>query len=129
MKKYEKKKSVKVLETISISLFLIALLGIILAIFNLKFLLSIFIFPCILPIIWISKQLDTIEDYTKEFITYINKKLDSAKNLEDLVEIQKEFESLAIENKMYCLSDSITIRKLHEKILNQIEILEKYETN
>jgi len=55
----------------------------------------------------------------------MNGRINKAKTLNDLYDCLDEFQNLAIKDKMYCLDYAYDLRKIHQKIIYQIEILEK----
>lgn len=73
--------------------------------------------------------LDKTPSYTREFMVYIEDRLNKTKSLEDLKLVEKEFNRLAIKDGMYCLSFPHSLRTIQAKILSQIEILEKINSN
>lgn len=125
MEKFKEKKIVNILDTVAICLFVIFILCLFIAFFNNIFLLAVVFFPISALLVIISSSMSDLNDYSEKFIIYMNSKIDKATTLQELLQIEEEFITLAIENDMYCLKFPHAIRKIHEKILNQIEILKK----
>lgn len=63
--------------------------------------------------------------YTYKFIPYIERKLKDAKTLKEHKSVLIEFEYLALENGVYKLPFTTTLRKIHHEITSKIELLEK----
>ena len=125
MKKFKENKIASILSTIGVSLFLLWFVCLFLMIFNMIFGIGFLLLPIAGIFIGISYTFSKRDEYTKTFLKYIDNKIYNSKNLEDLNSVLNEFETLAIENKLYCLSFPNDIRKRHEKIINQMEILKK----
>lgn len=72
-----------------------------------------------------STLLSEKDKYTREFLKYINSKVEKANILQEYKDILSEFEYLAIEDKRYSLSFPNNLRYTHNRILNSIEALER----
>jgi purine-cytosine permease-like protein len=126
MEKFKEKKIVKILDIVVIIMLLSFIINLCLVAFSKYFLLSLFLLPIILLIILIENFVSQKSEYTIEFLKYIENKLEKAVNLEDYNKILEEFTYLAISKYgLYELSFPKTLRSLNNKILNQIQILEK----
>lgn len=125
MEKFKEKIIVKISTAISIIMIVCWLMSLLIGAFYNPFLIGFLL----LPIATIPMLITTIcsdeKKYTRDFILYINNKISEAKTLDELEAILKEFESLAIENKTYCLSFPIALKAIHRDILSRISILEK----
>jgi ABC-type transport system involved in cytochrome bd biosynthesis fused ATPase/permease subunit len=73
----------------------------------------------------ISSRKSIKDKYSKEFLNYINGKIEKANTLNEFKDILSEFEELAIEDKRYNLSFPYDLKYTHNRILNSIEVLEK----
>lgn len=128
MKKYEPTKIDKRLDVALIVTMLLTLLGLFTMFFFIKF---AFLFIVGLPLSlifgltskWISKK----DEYTREFLKYMRKRIDDSFTLEGLKSVMREFEELAIEGRTYRLSFPSDLRRIHVELLNKIEILEKQQ--
>jgi hypothetical protein len=127
MDRIKERKIVTVLSVIGASLMIIWLICLFLMIFNLIFGVGFLLLPIAGVFLILANVFDKKDTYTSQFIRYMKCKLKDARTLEELKVILKEFEDLAIENNMYCLSYPVDIRKIHEEILYKIDILEKNE--
>jgi len=125
MEKFKEKKIVNILLTIAISMFGLWIITLILSVFNKIFLAGFLLIPVATLCILIGSTLSDSKKYSREFIDYMNNRINKAKTLHDLYDCLDEFRNLAIENNMYCLDYAHDLRKIHEKIVFQIEILEK----
>jgi hypothetical protein len=126
MEKFKEKIIVKILNDITISIFLLCIIILILGIFiNNISIYAFLIIPFCLPFAIISEFSSKRRKYTKEFILYIRRKIDSSSTLEEFYEIEKEFKELAIKNGSYNLCIVNVIKELHKEINNKIDILEK----
>jgi len=125
MVKFKEKRIVIILDIISLIISLCGIVSIFLLIFSEMFLLGFLLIFCAIPFFVVSSWLSNKDEYTTEFLAYMRKKLDVAKTLDELLEIEKEFISLAIDGKLYCLSFPNDLRKIQQEINNKIDILQK----
>lgn len=125
MEKFKEKRSSEVLLVISVIMGILSLITFFIGLFTNSMIgLGILGLPISAILTFISKGLSTQDSYTREFLLYMRKKLKSAKTLEELYQIEKEFRELAIKDKMYNLSFPMDLRQIHQEINNKIEILE-----
>lgn len=127
MEPFKEKNIVKIMNVIIGVLGISWILCLILIIFDDMFVLGFLLLPACIPFILLSWLFSEKNEYTRGFLKYIRDKADKADNLRDLIDVNTEFERLAINNKCYCLSFPNTLREFHYKILNQIAILEKID--
>lgn len=125
MEKFKEKRIVNVLNNIGLSIFFCCMLSLVLAMFNPYFLIGFLFFPLPLPFLLIASSLSKINKYSREFIAYMQGKLKSAETLEDLISIKKEFDYLAVENGVICLSYPVTMKEINHEIVSKIDILQK----
>lgn len=126
MQEFKEKKIVKILDYIALTLIILGFLSLLLSFIDLILLACFIIFLLIsIPFGILSFYFSDKNKYTNDFIKYIELKLSNVKTYTDLIEIKNEFNKLAIKDNVYCLSYPVNIKQLHNKILNQIEILEK----
>ena len=124
MAKFVEKRIVKILSNISIGLILAFLLSLVLFLFNNVFAYGFFLMPCAIPFLFLESLLSDKNKYTRDFLELYRYKLDNVKSLDDLYDIQSGFESIAVEDGIYCLSYKVSLKNMHQEILNKIEILE-----
>lgn len=128
MEKFKQKKIVIILDKILVVFAILFIVS-----FVLTFLLenTFFIYGLLVSIIIsfasiiISTRLSEKDKYTKDFLKYINSKIEKANTLQEYKDISSEFEYLAIEDKRYNLSFPNDLRYTHNRILNSIEALER----
>ena len=125
MEKFREKKIVNVLELIAISLFILGLICTILLFVHYIFLIGVIFFTIGALLVIVSSFISNKGKYSEKFIDYMNDKVSNSNNLFELKECLNEFEELAIKDGMYDLKYPYDLRRIHEKILYQIEILEK----
>lgn len=124
MEKFKEKRIVEVLDAICLVIMLIFLASLIIGIFYHAFLFGFLLLPIVMIIIVISQSLSKKNEYTRGFIIYIKDKVKKAKSLDELNQILNEFESLAIEDGMICLSFPADIKIISRDLISKIEILE-----
>jgi hypothetical protein len=125
MEKFKEKKIVNILFTTAVSMFGLWIITLILSVFNSIFLAGFLLIPVAALCLLIGSILSDSKKYSREFIDYMDNRINKAKTLHDLYDCLDEFQNLAIENNMYCLDYAHDLRKIHQKIISQIEILEK----
>lgn len=125
MEKFKEKRSSEVLLVISVILGILSAITFFIGLITSSMIgIGILGLPISAILGLISKGLSTQDLYTREFILYMRKKLKSAKTLEELYQIEKEFNELAIKDKRYNLSFPMDLRQIQQEINNKIEILE-----
>ncbi len=133
MEPFKQSKTVVVLLMVSTLLLIIALISFFTFLFSdgkpIWFLTFLITFGIALILHGIQVRLDKEEKYTREFMVYIEDRINKTKSLEDLLSVEKEFNRLAIKDGMYCLSFPHSLKTIQTKILSQIEILEKINSN
>lgn len=125
MEKFKEKRIVKILNIITGVLMLSWLVGLLLVLVSDKFLITFVLLPCILPFAITASVLSQKNKYTKEFLAHMREKLSKIRTLEELLEIKKEFEDLAIKDGVYYLSFPGDLKNIHQEIIYKIDILEK----
>lgn len=133
MEKFKENKIASIASIIMVVIFIIGFFGLIVvgiigALFGKPMYVFLIFIPAILlatPFMLISFTFSTRDAYTREFIKYINGKIEAAVTISDYVILLNEFEDLAIDGTRYCLSFPAAIKKLHNKILTAIETLKK----
>lgn len=82
-----------------------------------------------IPFFLIAGRLSTKDKYTRVFIADIENKLRNAKSKQDLINLKEFFENEAIgeSGKTYRLSFPADLKRLHQTIIDQIDILNKIE--
>lgn len=127
MEKFKEKKIVNILDIIIVIGLILFLLCLFLMPFSKVFGLGFLILPSMIPIILLSWYFSDKNKYTSELLKYMRNKLNTAKTLNDLKDIEKEFIYLAIENCSVSinLSYPTDLKNIHREILNKIDILEK----
>jgi hypothetical protein len=147
MKKFVEKKIVKIFNKITMILGISMLISLALSVLFMiigtlfpsskpivdplfvKFLSLILILPTsALPFIIATHFLSKKSKYTKEFIEYIDNKISTATTLEELIEINTEFNELLLTNGKLNLSPSQELIDIKKEILNKIEILQLIES-
>ena len=63
------------------------------------------------------------DEYTSKFIKYMRNRLNEAYTKKELYSILGEFEELAVENGMYCLSYPVDLKRIHQEIRTKIDFL------
>jgi flagellar biosynthesis protein FliP len=129
MRKFKEKKFVKVISQVAVTSFVLGILSLILSFYNPIFVPGIFLFAVSLFLSLLSDFLSNRNNYTSEFLDYIDNKISNSNTLEELKETLREFGDLAIEKGTYRLSYPVSLKKRHQKLLDQIEILEKINGN
>lgn len=124
MEKFKERRVVKIMDNISITIGLMFFLSLLIGMFYNPFLVGFLLLPVSIIPILISKSLSKKNEYTREFMSYIKDKAKKAKSLDELNQILNEFESLAIEGNMICLSFPLDLKIIHRDIVSKIEILE-----
>ena len=128
MEPFKEKKIVNILDTLAVITFFLFIACMILAIFNDMFLLGILFIPLAALLIIISNILSDKDEYSIEFIDYMKNKLNNSSTLVELQNCLTEFENLATRDGMYDLKYPHDLRRMHEKIISQIEILQKQKS-
>lgn len=124
MEKFKEKRIVEIMNTIIAIIGLLFILSLLIGMFYHPFLFGFLLLPISIIPILISKSLSKKDEYTREFISYIKCKVKKAKSLNELNQILNEFELLAIENNMICLSFPTDIKIIYRDLISKIEILE-----
>lgn len=124
MEKFKEIRIVKISDYVSVTIALMFFLSLIIGAFYHPFLVGFLLLPIAIIPLLISKSLSKKDEYTRNFITYMKSKVKKAKSLNELNKILNEFESLAIEDNMICLSFPLDIKTMHRDIISKIEILE-----
>jgi hypothetical protein len=125
MEKFEEKKIVNILNLIGLSFFLLFLISVFLMVFNSIFLIGFISLPVSALFIILASSLSNKGKYSEKFIHYMYGKINNCNTLMELKECLSEFEDLAIKDGMYDLKYPVDLRRIHEKLIFQIEILEK----
>jgi ABC-type bacteriocin/lantibiotic exporter with double-glycine peptidase domain len=125
MDKFKEKKIVNILNIIFVIMFSLFIVSFLLSILNPIFLVGILFIPICFIFSILANTLSDLRKYSIDFINYITNKLNKSSNLEELYDCLNEFKTLAISNGTYNLKYPHDLRKIHEKILSQIEILER----
>lgn len=138
--RFNEKKSVRVMQMITIFAFLITLIivPIIVVIMHftigtdLIYAIGIFlaILPCLIPFILLSTFLSNQNEFTRKFLHEIRLELFIANNLDKLYVVkEKLWHEATDENKMIRLSFPQSIKDLMHEIEHKIEILEEVNLN
>ncbi len=125
MEKFKENRVAHIAEMTTMFMMIGWLLGIFIGLFYHPFLFSILLLPVALIPIAISFAFSTRDKYTSKFLEYMRVKIDNVITLEDALEVEKEFRSLAIEDNQYCLSWPQTLKYMHRDINSIILILNK----
>lgn len=129
MEKFKEKRIVNVLANVGIGMFVGWLLCLIGAAFYTPLLICFLLLPLATIPLGISALLSKRNAYTREFLLYMQKKIDSATTKEEFRKIEDEFISLAVEGRGYCLSFPANIRAMHKNIQESYFLLKKIEDN
>ena len=125
MEKFEEKKIVNILQTVSVVLFFLFLTSLLLIILNEVFMFGFLFIPLSFLFLTISKIISNKGKYSSQFIDYMENKVNNSKTIGELEDCLNEFNFLVIRNGMYDLEYPTDLRRIHQKIINQIEILKK----
>jgi hypothetical protein len=125
MEKFEEKKIVNILQTVSVVLFFLFLTSLLLTILNEVFVFGFLFIPLSFLFLTISKMISNKGKYSSQFIDYMENKVNNSSTIGELEDCLDEFNFLAIRNGMYDLEYPTDLRRIHQKIINQIEILKK----
>ena len=127
MEKFKEKKIAELLQNATVVLIIMCPVSIVLLIFvntNFAYLLFVCFFGAVTATI-LGQLLSAKDKYTREFLSYIDTRIKNAYNIDDYKAILSEFESIAIEDKLFCLSFPQSLRYTHNRIKNSIEALER----